>query len=123
MAGGTWDKLEQVFEDRVARALSKLGVHTQADVERLRSASTRSSDAVNASDQGAAAAGLSRSRPAREKVVSALPAPARRSPRRTPMPHPRWSSRHRRSASSRETQGSDLTGRGYSRFSFSTCLM
>ena len=35
MAGGTWDKLEQVFEDRVARALSKLGVHTQDDVERL----------------------------------------------------------------------------------------
>ena len=30
MAGGTWDKLEQVFEDRVARALSKLGVHTQS---------------------------------------------------------------------------------------------
>ena len=25
MAGGTWDKLEQVFEDRVARAQSKLG--------------------------------------------------------------------------------------------------
>ena len=24
--GGTWDKLEQVFEDRVERALSKLGV-------------------------------------------------------------------------------------------------
>ena len=35
MAGGTWDKLEQVFEDRVARALAKLGVHTQSDVERL----------------------------------------------------------------------------------------
>src|SRR4029450_9976436 len=33
--GGTWDKLEQVFEDRVARALAKLGVHTQSDVERL----------------------------------------------------------------------------------------
>jgi hypothetical protein len=33
--GGTWDKLEHVFEDRVARALSKLGVHTQSDVERL----------------------------------------------------------------------------------------
>ena len=32
--GGTWDKLEQVFEDRVARALSKLGVHTQSDVDR-----------------------------------------------------------------------------------------
>ena len=35
MAGGTWDKLEQVFEDRVAKALSKLGVYTQNDVQRL----------------------------------------------------------------------------------------
>lgn len=35
MAGGTWDKLEKVFEDRVARALSRLGVHTQRDVDRL----------------------------------------------------------------------------------------
>ena len=35
MAGGTWDKLDKVFEDRVARALSRLGVHTQTDVERL----------------------------------------------------------------------------------------
>jgi poly(hydroxyalkanoate) granule-associated protein len=35
MAGGTWDKLEQVFEDRVERALSKLGVYTQNDVQRL----------------------------------------------------------------------------------------
>ena len=33
--GGTWDKLEQVFEDRVARALSKLGVSTRDDVKRL----------------------------------------------------------------------------------------
>jgi len=35
MAGGTWDKLEQVFEDRVAKALSKLGVYAQNDVQRL----------------------------------------------------------------------------------------
>ena len=35
IAGGTWDKLEQVFEDRVAKALSKLGVYTQNDVQRL----------------------------------------------------------------------------------------
>jgi poly(hydroxyalkanoate) granule-associated protein len=35
MAGGTWDKLEQVFEDRVARALSKLGIYTQNDLQRL----------------------------------------------------------------------------------------
>ena len=46
-AGGTWDKLEQVFEDRVARALSRLGVHTQADVERLTERVDALSEAVN----------------------------------------------------------------------------
>jgi len=45
--GGTWDKLEQVFEQRVARALSKLGVHTQNDVERLTARVDRLSEAVN----------------------------------------------------------------------------
>jgi poly(hydroxyalkanoate) granule-associated protein len=45
--GGTWDKLEQVFEDRVARALSKLGVYTQNDVERLAERVDVLSDAVN----------------------------------------------------------------------------
>jgi poly(hydroxyalkanoate) granule-associated protein len=48
MAGGTWDKLEQVFEDRVARALSKLGVHTQNDVARLAERVDALSEAVNA---------------------------------------------------------------------------
>ena len=47
MAGGTWDKLEQVFEDRVARALSKLGVHTQSDVEQLSRRVEALADAVN----------------------------------------------------------------------------
>ncbi len=47
MAGGTWDKLEQVFEDRVARALGKLGVHTQSDVERLAERVDSLSEAVN----------------------------------------------------------------------------
>ena len=47
MAGGTWDKLEQVFEARVARALSKLGVHTQNDVQRLTERVDALSDAVN----------------------------------------------------------------------------
>ncbi len=46
--GGTWDKLEQVFEERVARALSKLGVHTQSDVERLTERVDALSEAVNA---------------------------------------------------------------------------
>jgi poly(hydroxyalkanoate) granule-associated protein len=47
MAGGTWDKLEQVFEDRVARALSKLGFHTQNDVQRLAARVDELSSAVN----------------------------------------------------------------------------
>jgi poly(hydroxyalkanoate) granule-associated protein len=45
--GGTWDKLEQVFEARVERALSKLGVHTHSDVERLSERVDTLSEAVN----------------------------------------------------------------------------
>lgn len=45
--GGTWGKLEQVFEARVARSLAKLGVHTQADVERLTERVDKLSAAVN----------------------------------------------------------------------------
>lgn len=47
MAGGTWDKLEQVFEDRVARALGKLGVYTQNDVQKLAKRVDALSAAVN----------------------------------------------------------------------------
>ncbi|MGI9449675.1 MAG: phasin family protein, partial [Geminicoccaceae bacterium] len=34
-AGTTWDKLEQVFEDRVARALHGLSVPTKQDIDEL----------------------------------------------------------------------------------------
>ncbi len=34
-AAGSWDKLEQVFEDRVARSLSSLGVPSQKDIQKL----------------------------------------------------------------------------------------
>jgi poly(hydroxyalkanoate) granule-associated protein len=34
-ATGTWDKLEQVFEDRVARALHSLSVPTKHDIDDL----------------------------------------------------------------------------------------
>jgi len=47
LAGGTWDKLEKVFEDRVARALSRLGVHTQSDVDRLSERVDALAEAVN----------------------------------------------------------------------------
>jgi poly(hydroxyalkanoate) granule-associated protein len=48
MAGGTWDKLEQVFENRVARALGRLGVYSAADVKRLTDRVDALSEAVNA---------------------------------------------------------------------------
>jgi poly(hydroxyalkanoate) granule-associated protein len=48
VAGGTWDKLEQVFEDRVSRALARLGVYTSSDVERLSERVNELSEAVNA---------------------------------------------------------------------------
>ena len=34
-AAATWDKLEQVFESRVARALNRLGVPTNRDIQHL----------------------------------------------------------------------------------------
>ena len=34
-ATGTWDKLEQVFEDRVARAIAKLGVPSRKEIDEL----------------------------------------------------------------------------------------
>jgi len=34
-ASGSWDKLEQVFEDRVSRALGRLGVPSQKDIQAL----------------------------------------------------------------------------------------
>jgi poly(hydroxyalkanoate) granule-associated protein len=34
-ASGSWDKLEQVFEDRVSRSLASLGVPTKKDIQTL----------------------------------------------------------------------------------------
>ena len=47
LAGDTWDRLEHVFEQRVARALAKLGIHTQSDVDRLAARVDARSEAVN----------------------------------------------------------------------------
>lgn len=69
MAGGTWDKLEQVFEDRVAKALSKLGVYTQEDVTRLAERVDALSEAVNALIKSGAG-GAAAKRPARRAANS-----------------------------------------------------
>lgn len=45
-ATGTWDRLEQVFEDRVARALHSLGVPTKQDIQTLSKRVAELTDAV-----------------------------------------------------------------------------
>jgi len=85
--GGTWDKLEQVFEARVARALAKLGVHTQSDVERLTERVDALSDAVNAlikAKHGAKGAAPAKRAVKGRKAVAAKPqaTPAKRAPRK-----------------------------------------
>ena len=52
IAGGTWDKLEQVFEERVARAPSRLGFYTQQDIQRLTERVDALSEAVNRLAEG-----------------------------------------------------------------------
>jgi len=47
MAEGTWDKLEQVFENRVARALARLGVYTSSDLQKLTDRVDELAEAVN----------------------------------------------------------------------------
>ena len=79
IAGGTWDKLEQVFEDRVARALSKLGVYTQNDVQRLAARVDELAAAVNKlvkAPPGGGAAAKPAKRAAKRKVVAAPTAKA-----------------------------------------------
>ncbi len=71
-AQGKWDKLEQVFEDRVSRSLNRLGVLTNKDVETLARQVADLNESVRALMGGAPAA--KRKAPARKK------APARRKP-------------------------------------------
>lgn len=52
-AAGSWEKLEKVFEDRVGRTLSKLGVPTQEDLRAL----GRQIEALNQAIAGLPAAG------------------------------------------------------------------
>ena len=79
MAGGTWDKLEQVFEARVERALSKLGVYTQNDVQRLAQRVDELSDAVNRllKATGVQPRTAAAEKPARKTVRSAKAAAAK----------------------------------------------
>lgn len=69
-ANGTWDKLEGVFEQRVERALARLGVPTSAEVAAL----TKRVEALTASVQALTKG----AKPARTAKAPAKKAPAKR---------------------------------------------
>jgi poly(hydroxyalkanoate) granule-associated protein len=81
MAGGTWDKLEKVFEERVERALSKLGVYTHNDVQKLATRVDELSAAVNALLKQSGVAPRMAVRKPRAAKAKAKPAAARKAPR------------------------------------------
>lgn len=53
-ASGTWDKLEQVFEDRVARSLNSLGVPSKKDIDSLAKRVAELTAAVQVKERAAA---------------------------------------------------------------------
>lgn len=75
-ATGTWDKLEQVFENRVARSLHSLGVPTRDDVAALARRVAELKAEVEKLNRGAAKAEKPKAaaaRPARRAVPKAAP--------------------------------------------------
>lgn len=74
-AQGKWDKLEQVFEDRVSRSLNRLGVLTNKDVDELARQVSDLNDSVRALMGGAA--------PKRARKAPAKKARAKKTARRT----------------------------------------
>lgn len=75
-ATGAWDKLEQVFEERVSKSLNRLGVPTYKDIQSL----SRRVDQLNASVQQVLKASDGRKKAAPRKRASkaaAKEAPAR----------------------------------------------
>lgn len=70
-AAGSWDKLEQVFEDRVARAMASLGVPTKKDVQTLTKRVEDLSKAVAALGGKKVAATKAEAKPAKKPVAKA----------------------------------------------------
>lgn len=76
-AAGSWDKLEQVFEERVARALGSIGVPTQKDIQALTKRVEQLSKAVaELSGKKGAAAKPSAAKAAAKPAAKAAAKPA-----------------------------------------------
>lgn len=78
-AQGKWDKLEQVFEDRVSRALTRLGVPTSKDIQSL----MKRVESLNESVQALSGTAPARARKAAApRKAAAARAPAKKAARR-----------------------------------------
>ena len=64
-ATASWEKLEKVFEDRVGRALRKLGVPTQEDIRALGRQIEALNQAISSLGAGNAAAPVAKAAPAK----------------------------------------------------------
>lgn len=97
-AVGTWDRLEQVFEDRVAKALGSLGVPTKKDIDKLSkrvaeltAVVQKLTEAQEAAEKAAAkpvAKAAPRAKPAAKPVATAAVTPAAAAPKAAPARKP-----------------------------------
>lgn len=86
-AAGTWDRLEQVFEDRVARALGSLGVPSRKDIDKLSRRVAELTAVVQELSDQTAKAPAKAAKPAAaepEAVAEAAPAPVKKAAPRKP---------------------------------------
>lgn len=79
----SWDKLEQVFEDRVSRALTRLGVPTSKEVRSLMARVEALNESVLAMSGVAPAGRRARKAPAARKAAAAKAPAAKKAVRRS----------------------------------------
>lgn len=85
-AAGQWDKLENIFEDRVAKALGKLGVPSARDIEMLMERIDALTQQVHSLHPGAAQPKAAAKKPAARKASPAKAATKAPAPAATPKP-------------------------------------
>ena len=76
-AGGRWDKLEQVFEDRVSKSLNRLGVLTKGEVADLSRQVAELNDNVRGLMRGNPAAGTGTKKARAKKARARTKKPAK----------------------------------------------
>lgn len=80
---GTWGRLEQVFEERVARAVASLGIPTRKDIDKLSKRMAELTEVVQQlldAEDDAAPAQAAEAKPAAAKKPAVRKAPVKKAP-------------------------------------------